>query len=214
MTATARCILDSRNLYGRGDVLRFDLPPPSAEKPGYGARLASRCANWFGRGDLPLYRELGPENGMGYPEVAQALDGQKASMVRVNERGEVIVSVAVPVQRFRAVRGALMLSTQGGDIDDMVAAERLQICQGVPRRCRRHGACSRCCSPRTIAGPVRRLAEAAESVRRRISSRVEIPDFTGRRDEIGASVRRAARHDQCALQPHRGDRELRRRRGA
>ena len=33
-------ILDSRNLYGRGDVLRFDLPPPTAEKPGSdGARL-------------------------------------------------------------------------------------------------------------------------------------------------------------------------------
>ena len=26
-------ILDSRNLYGRGDVLRFDLPPPLAETP-------------------------------------------------------------------------------------------------------------------------------------------------------------------------------------
>ena len=48
-------------------------------------------------------------------------------MVRVNDRGEVIVSVAVPVQRVRAVRGALMLSTQGADIDDMVEAERLAI---------------------------------------------------------------------------------------
>ena len=38
---------------------------------------------------------------------------------------------------------------------------------------------------RTIAGPVRRLADAAERVRRRIRSRVEIPDFTKRRDEIG-----------------------------
>src|SRR6201999_808094 len=37
----------------------------------------------------------------------------------------------------------------------------------------------------TIAEPVRRLADAAESVRRRIRSRVEIPDFTRRRDEIG-----------------------------
>src|SRR5579883_184330 len=27
-------ILDSRSLYGRGDVLRFDLPPPAAEPPG------------------------------------------------------------------------------------------------------------------------------------------------------------------------------------
>ena len=37
----------------------------------------------------------------------------------------------------------------------------------------------------TIAGPVRRLADGAERVRRRIRSRVEIPDFTRRRDEIG-----------------------------
>ena len=37
----------------------------------------------------------------------------------------------------------------------------------------------------TIAGPVRRLADGAERVRRRIRSRVEIPDFTKRRDEIG-----------------------------
>jgi two-component system sensor histidine kinase ChvG len=37
----------------------------------------------------------------------------------------------------------------------------------------------------TIAGPVRRLADGAERVRRRIRSRVEIPDFTHRRDEIG-----------------------------
>jgi two-component system sensor histidine kinase ChvG len=36
-----------------------------------------------------------------------------------------------------------------------------------------------------IAEPVRRLADAAESVRRRIQTRVEIPDFTRRRDEIG-----------------------------
>src|SRR6202008_4216561 len=39
--------------------------------------------------------------------------------------------------------------------------------------------------PAPTAEPVRRLADAAESVRRRIRSRVEIPDFTRRRDEIG-----------------------------
>ena len=94
---------------------------------------------WLSRGTLPLYRELGPQNGKGYGEVAQALQGFKSSMVRINERGEVIVSVAVPVQRFRAVRGALLLSTQGGDIDQMVEAERLADLQGVPDRRRRHG---------------------------------------------------------------------------
>ena len=96
-------ILDSRSLYGRGDVLRFELPPPTAEKPGIVERAMIAIRTWLNRGDLPLYRELGPENGNGYQEVAQSLKGQKSSMVRINDRGEVIVSVAVPVQRFRAI---------------------------------------------------------------------------------------------------------------
>ncbi|HET9618428.1 MAG TPA: sensor histidine kinase [Pseudolabrys sp.] len=177
-------ILDSRNLYGRGDVLRFDLPPPNAEKPGIIERGFIALRRWFGRGDLPLYKELGPENGRGYPEVGQALQGLHASMVRVNDRGEVIVSVAVPVQRFRAVRGVLLLSTQGADIDDMVEAERLAIFKVFLVAAGVMVVLSMLLAG-TIAGPVRRLADGAERVRRRIRNRVEIPDFTRRRDEIG-----------------------------
>ena len=177
-------ILDSRNIYIPGEVLRFDLPPPSAERLGFFKRQWISVRKWLVRGDLPLYRELGPEAGKDYPEVADALLGLKASLVRANERGEVIVSVAVPVQRFRAVRGALLLSTQGGDIDQAVEAERLQIVKlflillGVM-------VVLSVLLARTIAGPVKRLAEGAESVRHRIRSRVEIPDLTKRRDEIG-----------------------------
>ena len=177
-------ILDSRNLYGRGDVLRFDLPSPTAEQPGFIERSFIAIRRWFGRGDLPLYKELGPENGKGYPEIGQALNGLHASMVRVNERGEVIVSVAVPVQRFRAVRGALMLSTQGADIDDMVEAERLAIFKVFLIAAAVMVVLSMLLAG-TIAGPVRRLADGAERVRRRIRARVEIPDFTRRKDEIG-----------------------------
>ena len=177
-------ILDSRNLYGRGDVLRFDLPPPTAERPGIMERAFTAIRRWFGRGDLPLYKELGPENGKGYPEVQQALNGMPTRMVRVNDRGEVIVSVAVPVQRFRAVRGALMLSTQGADIDDMVQAERLAIVKVFLVAASVMVVLSMLLAG-TIAGPVRRLADGAERVRRRIRTRVEIPDFTRRGDEIG-----------------------------
>ena len=177
-------LLDSRNLFGRGDVLRFDLPPPNAEKPGVFERIFIAVRRWLGRGDLPLYHELGASNGRSYSEVAQALNGQNASMVRINDRGDVIVSVAVPVQRFRAVRGALMLSTQGAEIDDMVEAERLAILKVFLVAAGVMVVLSILLAG-TIAEPVRRLADAAESVRRRIRSRVEIPDFTRRRDEIG-----------------------------
>ena len=99
-------ILDSRNLDRRGDVLRFDLPSPTAENPGIIKRTLRAIRTWFSQGDLPPYRELGTENGKAYAEVELALAGQKASMVRVTDRGEVIVSVAVPVQRFRAIQVA------------------------------------------------------------------------------------------------------------
>ncbi|KPG01894.1 sensor histidine kinase [Rhodopseudomonas palustris] len=177
-------ILDSRSLYGRGDVMRFELPPPATEKPGIVERAMIAIRTWLNRGDLPLYRELGPENGNGYQEVADSLKGQKNSMVRINDRGEVIVSVAVPVQRFRAIHGALMLSTQGDDIDQMVTAERLAILKVFGLAAVVMFVLSVLLAS-TIAGPVRRLADAAERVRRRIRARVEIPDFTTRRDEIG-----------------------------
>lgn len=177
-------ILDSRSFYGRGDVLRFDLPPPNGEKPSLLERTMIAFRTWLNRGDLPLYRELGPENGNGYQEVRSSLSGEKSSMVRINERGEVIVSVAVPVQRFRAIHGALMLSTQGDDIDQMVTSERLAILKifGVAAAVM---IVLSLLLASTIAGPVRRLADSAERVRRRIRTRVEIPDFTNRRDEIG-----------------------------
>jgi two-component system, OmpR family, sensor histidine kinase ChvG len=177
-------ILDSRSLYGKGDVLRFELAPPSTGTPGIAERAMIAIRTWLNRGDLPMYRELGPENGKGYSEVARALDGIKGAMVRVNDRGEVIVSVAVPVQHFRAVNGVLLLSTQGGDIDNMVTAERLAILKIFAVACVVMIVLSLLLAS-TIAGPVRRLADSAEGVRRRIRTRVEIPDFTRRRDEIG-----------------------------
>jgi two-component system sensor histidine kinase ChvG len=177
-------VLDSRNLYGRGDVMRFELAPPTAEKPGFAEKTMIAIRTWLNRGDLPLYRELGPENGNGYQEVQQALDGRKGSMVRINDRGEVIVSVSVPVQRFRAVHGALMLSTQGDDIDQMVTAERIAILKVFGIAAGVMILLSLLLAS-TIAGPMRRLADSAERVRRRIKTRVEIPDFTARGDEIG-----------------------------
>jgi two-component system sensor histidine kinase ChvG len=172
-------LLDSRDLE---NVMRFPLPPPST--PGVVERILTTIRTWINRGDLSLYRELGPAAGMGYEEVSDALKGQKKSMVRVNNLGEVIVSVAVPVLRSRTIHGALMLSTQGDDIDQMVTAERLAILKvgGVASIVM---IVLSLLLASTIAGPVRRLADSAEVVRRRIKMRVEIPDFTRRRDEIG-----------------------------
>jgi two-component system sensor histidine kinase ChvG len=181
-------ILDSRHLYARGQILRFDLPPPASEEPGLWDKFWADVKLWFRRGDLPLYEEIGAGNGRAYPEVEAALAGSPASVVRVSPRGELIVSVAVPVQRFRAVLGSLLLSTQGGDIDAIVRAERIAIMRVFLVAATVTMVLSILLAG-TIAGPVRRLAAAAERVRRGIKSREEIPQFSERRDEIGHLAR-------------------------
>ncbi len=173
-------LLDSRTIY---DVIRFDLPPPDEERPNYFQRRFMALKRWIAKGDLPTYREL-TGNGKGYDEVGQALNDLKASMVRINERADVIVSVAVPVKRSRAVRGALMLQTQGADIDEIVTEERLAIFKVFLIAAVVMVVLSFVLAS-TIGGPMRRLAESAQVVRRRVRSRGEIADYTFRRDEIG-----------------------------
>ncbi|MFC7051934.1 stimulus-sensing domain-containing protein [Hansschlegelia quercus] len=177
-------LLDSRSLYARGDILRFDLPPPRRQDDSMIGGLVRTVKGWFRRTDLPLYAELGAANGRGYPEVTKALSGAPNSIVRVNEGGEIIVSVAVPIQRFRAVTGVLLLSTQGGDIDAIVQAERYAIMRVFLVAAAVMVVLSLLLAS-TIAGPVRKLADGAVRVRHRYKHREEIPDFTRRSDEIG-----------------------------
>ncbi|WP_181708205.1 sensor histidine kinase [Chthonobacter rhizosphaerae] len=181
-------ILDSRFLYSRGQVLRFDLPPPQPEEPSLIEQAWSQVKFWLRRADMPVYQELAGSNGRGYPEVATALDGSPGTVVRVNERGELIVSVAVPVQRFRAVVGSLLLSTQGGDIDAIVEAERLAIMR-VALVASVVTATLSILLAGTIAAPLRRLSAAADRVRRGVKHREAIPDFPDREDEIGHLAR-------------------------
>ncbi|WP_409530392.1 stimulus-sensing domain-containing protein [Shinella sp.] len=180
----ANLLLDSRHLYTQGQVLRFDLPPVEPESTG----IVERLNVWFNRmlqpGNLPQYKEAPGGDGSIYPEVMNALTGVRGAVVRVNDKGELIVSVAVPVQRFRAVLGVLLLSTQAGDIDKIVHAERLAIMRVAGVAGLVNIALSLLLSS-TIANPLRRLSAAAIRVRRGAKEREEIPDFSVRQDEIG-----------------------------
>ncbi|MEP1932227.1 MAG: sensor histidine kinase [Roseibium sp.] len=181
-------ILDSRHLYSNAQILRFDLPPPTAEEEWMWGAIWQWVKRSVRQGDLPLYQEVGAGDGRAYPEVEAALAGSPASVTRISPRGELIVSVAVPIQRFRAVLGTLLLSTQGGDIDAIVRAERIAIIRVFLFAATVTILLSILLAG-TIAGPVRRLAAAADRVRRGSNSREEIPDFSDRQDEIGHLAR-------------------------
>ena len=180
----ANLLLDSRHLYSRGQILRYDLPPVTEEEPEFFEQIQKFLADLFRRTDLPIYKEQPGGNGSAFPEVMNALTGSPGTVVRISEQGEQIVSVAVPIQRFRAVLGVLMLNTQGGDIDKIVAAERKAILRVFGVAALVNVLLSMMLAS-TIANPLRRLAAAAVRVRRGVKSREEIPDFSGRQDEIG-----------------------------
>jgi len=177
-------VVDSRFLYSRGDIVQSDLPPLDKSKDGSIASLWNRLISWAFSYDYPLQVEYGLDNGKDFAEVAAALNGATVSVVRLNDRRQIIVLVSVPVQRFRAVLGALVLSTTGGEIDDVLRAERKVVFMTFGFVALVTILLSVLLAS-TIALPLRKLAAAAERVRRGINKRVEIPNFTARRDEIG-----------------------------
>jgi two-component system, OmpR family, sensor histidine kinase ChvG len=183
-------IADSRVLIGPGGMVQInELPPPDDAGPLQ--RLATSLYDWVvtrlpGHRRYPAYREAAAQNAADYQEVLKALGGDIASAVRSERAGGslLMLSVAVPVQRYRQVLGAVLLSTDSAEIDQAVRGVRFEILKvflialGVTVLLSIYLA-------GTIGRPIRRLAAAAERVRRGHGRQVLIPDFTKRGDEIG-----------------------------
>ncbi len=184
---------DTRSLLrGAGQIETLPLPPPG-EHPNEPflstvERYYQDVLEFF-TGKPPIYQET-PLTGVAQDnEVYTALRGGVARWERLNSEGELIVSVTVPIQRFKAVLGVLMLSTEGGDIDEIVRAERMAIIQVFLVALTISLALSVLLA-NTIAKPIRRLAEAAEAggtaeARPINPQRIRFPDLTARTDEIG-----------------------------
>ena len=64
----ANLLLDSRHLYSRGQVLRFDLPPIDGEEIRFFDRLEKRMFDLFRNTDLPVYHEQPGGNGARFPK--------------------------------------------------------------------------------------------------------------------------------------------------
>jgi two-component system sensor histidine kinase ChvG len=124
---------DTRNLAPSGAPIEvLPLAPPGEASPtGVLRRLESFYTKFIElfREEPPLYTEV-PTAGISRDrEVREAARGKVSNAVRINSQGELIVSVAMPVSRFKAVLGVLVLSTQGEDINAIVQNERIVILQ-------------------------------------------------------------------------------------
>jgi two-component system, OmpR family, sensor histidine kinase ChvG len=191
-STVGRLQIDTRNLLARNLVTTEELPPPEPSNSitAFFNRSVTAVQRLYDglMGVRPLahiepYFEAG-QNGRVYSEVNQALMGEPASSVRVSEQDKLVLSVAVPIRRFATLYGVLMLTTESGDIDDILKAERTALVE-VFLVAFAALLFSAVYLAGFIAAPILRLAAAAERVRRGRAGRDAIPTLDERNDEIG-----------------------------
>ncbi|MDX2277247.1 MAG: ATP-binding protein [Hyphomonadaceae bacterium] len=116
-------------------------------------------------------------------ERRRALQGEIARGERLNESGERVVSVTLPVKRVHAVLGSV--TVESPDVERILVAERAAM---IPFML--IGAViiflSSLLLTLLIAQPLWRLAAAADRLRLTGATRLHMPDISKRKDEIGA----------------------------
>jgi two-component system sensor histidine kinase ChvG len=179
---------DSDFLSELGRIHSSPLPPPETSAIAaipLGDQISDWIARQLSRADrFPEYVERSAPTVRDYPEAASALRGFNASAVRIAGDGRLILSAAVPVQRYKQVLGALILTRDNRAIAaslrqvryDMLTIAAAALGITVLLSLYLAG---------TITQPIVRLARAADEVRLARESRPEIPDLGKRGDEIG-----------------------------
>ena len=181
-------VADSRALTGPGGTVQIEeLPPPRIG--GRVSRFIAGVYEWvieiLPRSQrYPYYREKLQQRAGDYEEALVALTGKAGRAVRAVPDAGLVLSVAVPVQRYKQVLGVLMLSKSNAAIEEKLRELRLDILKVFAIVLVITIGLSFYLAG-TIARPVKRLAEAAERVRHGQGRKVAIPDFSHRGDEIG-----------------------------
>jgi len=180
-------MVDSFLLAGPDGVIEVEALQPAAD-PGWLDRLLEFIAGVFlflpGTDDLPPYVEGETKTAADFPEATAALEGASQGQARRDADGGLVLMQAVPVQRFRQVLGALVLSKSGAHIELQVAQRRIDVlfvfavAMSVTVLLSLYLA-------GTIARPIRSLARAADQVKSGKGKKIELPDYSRRRDEIG-----------------------------
>ena len=185
---TGEMLGDTRLLRDRaGKVFSQPLLPP--DTPPAERDLLTRISDWIdarlrvARSDGE-YVELPDPVARDYPWVEQALRGINTRTARRTPEGRLMLSVAVPVQRYKQVLGALMLTHDDAAIAARIRTVRLDVFRIAAVALAATVLLSLSLAS-TIARPIQRLARAADQIRFAREGTPRMPDIGVRNDEIG-----------------------------
>lgn len=194
-------LADSRTLLGKGkEKIAANKLPIVREKPTWTERTVSGIFDFLDiiheRHEYPLYQEQEVQRGDHYEVVERAKNGEMATQVWRAPEGGLTLAAAVPVQHYKRVLGAVMLSRSDANIDKAITTVRIDILKifGITLFIT---VLLSLYLARAIARPIRLLAMAAEGLRHgqmqivglagtaKLLHPDAIPNLTNRRDEIG-----------------------------
>ncbi len=178
-----RLIADTKTLLSRGQIMRPEIEGGDRAKDFW-----TYFTYWIIDNSMDVYRELGTGKVTSYPAVNKALNGAATPMLLLSAKGEQMAAMAVPIQRQGAVQGVLLLSTHPGEIDKIIWDERMVIFWLAALALLATIVVSLLLA-RTIAQPISRLSQTAETLSRNINSRQDLPRYAERRDEVGRMAR-------------------------
>tara|TARA_B100000676_G_scaffold264062_1_gene276186 strand:- start:372 stop:2000 length:1629 start_codon:yes stop_codon:yes gene_type:complete len=181
-------IVDSYQV-GKGGIIQVEMLAPPVMHEGFwdwALGLIEWGIDWLPtREKLQPYREAASPRATHYEEVIRAFSGDMIGAVRTGGKSGLVLSVAIPVQHYRRVVGAVMLSQDATEIEAAIRDLRQKVVTVFGLALVITILLSVYLAG-TIARPVLRLAAAAERVRRGHGRESQqIPDFSSRGDEIG-----------------------------
>ncbi|MGY8985850.1 MAG: stimulus-sensing domain-containing protein [Sphingomonadales bacterium] len=186
-SVSGKLIADSRLMALGRDIYVVPLPDID-EKLSFKDKMISWTNGFLDRFSsqkkLPLYLEKSIQTASDFEELSYAFEGLTKNRVRALREGGKIITIAVPVQRFRRVLGVLLISEEVSDIDQLVQSERLNILKVFGISLGFTLLLSFFLSE-TIANPIKRLSFAADEVRQGIGRTDALKSFANRSDEIG-----------------------------
>jgi len=131
---------------------------------------------------LPSYPDITSRTADGHPDAADAVKGIVSLSAWHDAEGHIFLTAAAPMFRNGNLLGAVMLARGGQDIEEDIGNVWLNILKVFCITLVITILLSIYLSG-TIARPLRKLAVAAEALRR--GREVELPDLSARHDEIG-----------------------------
>ncbi|MGE0714361.1 MAG: stimulus-sensing domain-containing protein [Alphaproteobacteria bacterium] len=184
--ADGALLADTRLLSGTGGSIYIERLEPPDDDPafvGWAGRIYGWIVDRLPQGEeVAPYRERPQQSAADYREVMRALEGDTDRVVRRDPADRLIISVAVPVQRYKQVLGAVMLSADDQLIRKAIRSVRFDILKVFAVALAITVLLSLYLGS-TIVRPILRLARAADRVKRGQARAPEIPQMR-RRDEI------------------------------